>query len=521
TQSGTRLPIVPMEDTIDPAMYIVGPNDWINVGIWGGTKLSFPLLVSPEGTLLVPEIGEFHVGGKTLQRVKEELSKAIKRQVTVSEPTITLLAAREIVVTVLGNVRNPGPYLVSSAYRVDKAITLANLLTTQDATVVGQAAAAGRPIPEPDFSRRYIVLRRNGQSKDKLVDLDKFFATRENELNPFLHEGDIIIVPRREGSGNSISVFGAVNNARLYEYRGYDSLLAMIRIAQGFSPNADLTNVELTRLSLDGTSAVSEVIDVQKIVDGVVPDIPLQLGDRIVVREKANRRGDFKAHVRGEVKYPGMYPITSDNTRLSELIQRAGGFTNFAYLPGAEVFRRRGSPEERYISVPLEAQLNLRMNDLIVTPEERAYYELEASIQRGNVSVDFVSLFERQDSTQDIILKDGDVVFIPNTSLSVYVYGQVGRPGFVPHQAGADLRYYIQRAGGYGEEADAGSARVIKAKTREWLHPSDTVIEPGDYVWVPKDIKYPTGYYLNMISQAASIISVVLSMTLIILQLTE
>ncbi|HEY5615044.1 MAG TPA: SLBB domain-containing protein [Bacteroidota bacterium] len=511
-QSDTRLPVIPLEERIDPAEYIVGPNDMINVGIWGGTGLSWPLMVSPEGTLLVPEVGEFFVSGKTLESVKREVSAAVKRQYTISEPTVTLVSARQFVVTVLGNVRHPGPYIISSAYRVDKVIALANLIMPSDGGV------SNTPL---DFSRRRIILRRQGQTQDMLVDFERFFATREDWTNPFLREGDIIIIPPLNIDQKSVSVYGAVNSQNQYEYREYDSLWAIIRIAQGLSANADPTNVELTRLSLDGASSVSQTINLQEIIDGTKPDIPLQPRDRIVVREKADRRGDFKAHVRGEVMYPGMYPITSDSTRLSELVRRAGGFTPFAYLPGAEVFRKRLSPEDTFVTVPQEALLNLRMNDQVVTPEEQAYYDLEATIQRGNVSVDFARLFQQQDRAQDIIVKDGDVVFIPNNSKTVYVYGQVTKPGFVPYQESADIRYYIQKAGGYGEEADAGKVRVIKAKTREWVHPSDTVIESGDYIWVPKDVRYPTGYYMNMISQAASIISVVLSMTLIILQLSE
>jgi protein involved in polysaccharide export with SLBB domain len=135
--------------------------------------------------------------------------------------------------------------------------------------------------------------------------------------------------------------------------------------------------------------------------------------------------------------------------------------------------------------------------------------------------VDFVGLFEQRQATKDVFLKDGDVVFIPHSQKTVYVYGQVTRPGYVSYKEGADVRYYLDQAGGYGEEAETGGTRVIKGKTREWLDPSDTAIEAGDYIWVPKDIRYPTGYYLNLVSQAASFISVVLSMTVIILQLTK
>ena len=230
---------------------------------------------------------------------------------------------------------------------------------------------------------------------------------------------------------------------------------------------------------------------------------------------------DYKVHVRGEVKMPGMYPITPDSTLLSEAVARAGGFTEFAYLPMAEVERKQLTPQGETIDVGREALMNLRMNDLLVTPEERGYYDLEAHLRRGTMAVDFVGLFEGNDASKDVHLKDGDFIFIPNSTRTVYVYGQVGRPGYVMYREGADVRYYIEQAGGFGEEASDGETRIIKNKTREWLDPSDAVIEPGDFIWVPKDIRYPTGYYVNLVSQAAGFISVVLSMTVIILQLTS
>ncbi len=521
SQTGTRLPVLPIEEAIDPKKYIVGPNDLINVGIWGGTKLSYPIVVSPEGTLLVPELGEYQVGGKTLEDVKKFVIADIKRQFRVAEPTVTLISARQFIITVLGAVRNPGPYILSSAYRVDKAVALANLLTSQDATLATQPQAFAQIAKLPDMSRRRIIVRRKGLANDMMIDVERFFVSRRDEDNPFLREGDIVIVPPKNIDQGSVSVYGAVNNQNQFEYREYDSLWAMVRMAQGLTANADSTNVELTRLSLDGAHATSQTINMQEIINGNRPDLPLQPRDRIVVRQKTDRRLDYKAHVRGEVKYPGMYPITADSTRLSEMIERAGGFTEYAYLAGADLFRKRVNQEGEYVSVPQEALMNLRMNDQVVTPEERAYYDLEASIQRGAVSVDFVKLYNAKDKSQDVFIKDGDVIFIPNLNKTVYVYGQVGRPGYVSFQDGADVKFYIQRAGGYGEEADAGNTRVIKAKSRDWKHPSDTTIEPGDFVWVPKDVRYPFAYYMGLISQAASLVSVVLSITLIALQLSK
>jgi len=374
--------------------------------------------------------------------------------------------------------------------------------------------------PLPGFSKRRIILRRKGQP-ERMVDLEKYYAFHTSSENPMLREGDVVVVPPLSIDQQSISVYGAVNAPKQFEYRQGDSLTMLITFAQGFTADADSTNIELTRLSSDATSAETQILDITAILRGEKADVPLVVNDRILVRRKVDRRRDYKVHVRGEVRLPGMYAITPDSTRLSDIVKRAGGFTEFAQLASAEVVRKQLTPEGETLDMGFEALWNARMNDQLVTPEERAYYDLEARLRRGTVAVDFVRVFERNDRSGDILLQDGDIVFVPNTQKNVYVYGQVGRPGFVSFKAGENIHYYISQAGGFGEEADDAGTRVIKSLTREWVEPSDTMIEPGDFVWVPKEIRYPTSYYLNLISQAASFISVVLSMTVIILQLSK
>ncbi|HWP83096.1 MAG TPA: SLBB domain-containing protein [Bacteroidota bacterium] len=509
TRTLQSLMATPLEEPINPEKYIVGPNDMFQIGIWGGANVTYPAFVSPEGSIIIPTVGEVIVAGQTLAEAKRMILDRIRKSYRLAEVTVTLVAPRRFVVTVLGAVRVPGPYIVSSAYRVDKAISLANSPTE----------GANPATPLPDFSRRRVKLQRRGS--DQLVDIERFYALRDDADNPFLMEGDIIVVPHRNFNQGSVSIYGAVNAPGQFEYREQDSLMTLVRLAHGLTENADPSKVEITQLSQDGRTANVREVNLTDILARTAGDIPLRPNDRVVIRERVNKQRDYKVHVRGEVVYPGTYPITADSTRLTEIIRRAGGFTKSAYLPAAEVVRRQVTAEGEQVDFGHEAQLNFRMNDQIVTPEERQYYDLESHLRRGTVAVDFVRLFEKNEKSQDIVLADGDVISIPSSYKTVYIYGQVSRPGFVAYQQGADVRYYISQAGGFGDEAESGNVRVIKGKTREWVHPSDTTIEPGDYIWVPKVTKYPFSYYMNIASQAASLVSVVLSMTLIVLQLTQ
>lgn len=505
-ENALQIPVAPLEGTVDPSEYIVGGNDVFALVLGGTKEPPVPLTVSPEGLLVIPNVGEVNVAGRTLGETKRIVAEQVRKFFKVGQVSVTLMAPRQFLVTVLGVVRNPGPYVASATLRVDKIVALANLDGKEG-------------IPPPECSRRHIILRRQG-SPDRSVDIELFHATLRKEWNPLLQEGDVIVVPARNLERGSLTILGAVNQPGEYEYRNRDSLGHLIRMAHGLAQNADPESVELTRFSPDGNAAASQIIDVTGILEGSRADIVLENRDRLVVKEKPDRRRDYKVHVRGEVVYPGMYPITPDSTTLTEVIRRAGGFTPYAYLASAEVERKQLTPWGANVNMTAEALVNLRMSDQIVTPEERAYYDLEAQLRRGTVAVDFAQLFGSNDRSKDIYLQDGDIVFVPREPKSVYVYGQVPQPGFVSYKQGADPLYYIRQAGGFGAEADEGKMRIIKGKTREWKDPADTSVEPGDFIWVPKEIHYPFGYYLNLFSQAASFVSVVLSMTIIILQLT-
>ena len=201
----TQLPQgVALESTIDPASYYVGPSDLISVNIWTTPPLSFTLSVTPEGTLIVPTVGEMMVADRTLLEAKALVRKMIlARYRSDVEPSVTLLQPRPVVVTVTGNVLNPGSIVLAAHYRVDKAIEQANTIrssqTPNDLTRVLST-----------ISMRNITIRRKDGTLSN-VDIVKFNATKEDRWNPYLREGDIVVVPRRDLLRNVIGVYGEVN----------------------------------------------------------------------------------------------------------------------------------------------------------------------------------------------------------------------------------------------------------------------------------------------------------------------
>ena len=341
-------------------------------------------------------------------------------------------------------------------------------------------------------------------------------ATKEGRLNPYLREGDVVVVPERDPRKNVFGVYGEVNLPARYEYAEGDSVLDALRIAQGFTALARTDSVEFTRMNDEGGVLFERILDLGAIEKRIAPNMPLQPGDRLVVKGNLDLRRDYRVSIVGEVRFPGTYPITRTKTKISEIVRRAGGFTENASLKTTELMRRSLETSE----LQLERLESLRGG---VRAEDSAYYYLETDlrIQKEVVGVDFEQLFLHADSTQDAILHDNDRINVPSLKRTIYVFGQVVTPGHVPYVQGRDAQFYIQGAGGFTERARTGDLKIVKAKTRQWLSPDETTIEDGDYVWVPKTIEYPFGYYMNVIGQTAAIVGAAVSIVLLVVQVSK
>jgi protein involved in polysaccharide export with SLBB domain len=129
--------------------------------------------------------------------------------------------------------------------------------------------------------------------------------------------------------------------------------------------------------------------------------------------------------------------------------------------------------------------------------------------------VDYAKLFTEGDSTQDVTLRNEDRINVPPARHTVYVFGQVITPGHVQLVEGESYRYYVEKAGGYTNDARTGDVKVIKGTNRTWLDPGETEVEDGDYIWVPKQVHYPFGYYLATVVQFATVLAALATVILV------
>jgi polysaccharide export outer membrane protein len=323
--------------------------------------------------------------------------------------------------------------------------------------------------------------------------LRKYFATGDDRYNPYLLEGDWIVLQRRDPN-SFVSIYGAVNKPGLYEFVEGDKLTDIIKIAGGTLESADIERVEISRLDEQGKIKQKIYVNLKNILNGLAEDVSLERNDRIFVPEERTLKQDYKVTVTGEVKYPGTYPISRNGTMLSQILKEAR-LTEYSDVQNVLVIN---GGADNPIAVRIDTLLPLLLLKNFVFPSSDSLYfsyevDLLKSLKFNSIDVEKVI-----SGAEDYELQDGDLIYVPPKNNFVYVFGQVNSPGFVSYEKGKDYRYYISKAGGFTGFARNGDVKVIKRKTFTWNDADDVEIEPGDYIFVPKKIVREPIYYWNL-----------------------
>ncbi len=521
---------IPLAGPINPKEYYVGPGDLLEIDVWGDIPFKHFLNVTPEGKLIVPDHGIINVGNVLLSEAKVIIERELRKTYLKGEITTTLLQPRVFTVNVSGIVGNPGNYYATSTQRVDEVIYQANLINEKkidldplgnkdQKDLINQDQTIRYYGKEVDVTQKKVQSLRNikvyRNNKDTLsVDLIRYYATGNNKYNPILKDGDRVVVPNIDLESNSVSISGAVRLEGEYEFFEKDSLKSMIEIAQGMTKLADLEKIDLYRLNPNSFEIEHMLINYQKILNGSENDIALRPNDRVVVREKVRKILSENVIIKGEVNRPGLYPIVRGQTKLSEIIKMAGGFTEKASLVESKVFRNSKHIDEVEKNPDYERLSSMRLSDLGY--EQRKYYNYEAAVKRNYVSANFTKIFNEMDDEYDITLSDGDVIIVPEKHNTIYIYGQVANPGYMDIVEGMDYEYYINMAGGFGEMAKEGDIMVIKGGSKKWVDPVDVILEPGDAIFVPRERDTNFEYYFEWFSKIVGVVGAVATTILLI-----
>lgn len=503
------VPLVLIDRTVDSDKYIVGAGDLVNIYLWGELDKEYSLNVSPEGFVLIPTVGPVQVADITLTEARERIMESVRDKYHGIEVTIYLLQPRQFRVYISGLVENPGMYSANAMLRVsdllrpvivlDEEETDARLrMQTQTPTVYDRQR--GGLFMRSEYmtrgekkgsSKRGIWIERGDQKIP--VDLLRFEKLGDLDNNPYVTGGDHIHVPQYNGD---IYIGGEVNASGIFEYMKGDTIADLVTFGGGLTTLADTSTAMLVRFSPDGLALENNVID---LYDAIIhnpndPKYLLMESDRLFVQTKYQYKVLANVRLDGQFVFPGEYAVIPHKTSLSEIVESAGGFTEIANLDEARIVRPVTSAMR-----DLEYERLRRMLVADMSDDEYEYFKHVSRVQEGTVSIDFVKLFRDRDMNYDIMLEDGDQIFVPMKRDLVNVLGAVEEPGYVRVSPGQTYDYYIKLAGGFNWNAKQRSLRIVKAKTGQRLRPSkNTIIEGGDTIHVPE--KKPIDYWQVFLS---------------------
>lgn len=394
-----------------------------------------------------------------------------------------------------GNVLHEGPYSISE-----------NMHT------VGQLIAAAGGLKEGTYMKRAYI---NRLDDDRLpisvsFSLDDIVSGRSDIE---LVRDDEIVVYSNESLRDTkvfVEIRGEVNSPGSYSFRDGMTLGDLLLLAGGTRDGADLTNVEIAVRGRDDASSIFSV----NILDGQDgPSMKLNSYDKVFVRSKEKFREIKTIQVVGEVKYPGYYAVEKNSVRLSDIISRTSGFTADAYVKGARLKRVYQDNEiELQEIVGKVASTNKFVRDTT------ALDSLKNAIRPGDtysVAIDLESAIKNPNTDVDVILRDGDVIEVPQMNNTVKISGGVYLPNVVAYNPDYGWRDYINFAGGFAKGAKRNKLYVVYQDGSSAVRGSSRFhMEPGMEIVVPQvdkgsSRKMSTGEWAAVASVATSMVSVV------------
>jgi protein involved in polysaccharide export with SLBB domain len=496
---------VPDADFFDRASYVLGPQDVINVNISGPVSLNAQaLVVNSSGFLYLPYGGTVEVAGLTIDEATEAVTNAVGEELVDFSLSLHVQKARPVQIQVVGDVPNPGRYLLPAGTRLDVAVSNAlseqplngsapnvmnNSFDDDFTPTFNYSFRANSETIMPDsselrsdfkantqYSLRNIQINHRWLSNSTDGDLITYYKTGSRESNPFLYDGDQIYINKLTERSPRVSISGAVDSPNEYEYRADDTILSLLNIAGGYTDGADTTRINLYRQQ--GDNIVSETISIG---DQETLEQPLQENDRVVVPYVNTPRTNSSAWVYGEAEIPGNFPINSDGMTLGELIDLAGGLTDRALTNGAYMIRANMTDRGVQSATTLNTAQLMRTSNQVLQGFE--YLEMERDLNSDQRM--FVDL-DNADQLNRIKITDGDRVYIPTDYQNIVLYGQFNNPGNYPYDPTLSVRDYLELAGGLSLAADPERIYVIKAGSRAWMQPDETNLESGDMIFVDR-----------------------------------
>ena len=476
-----------------PADYQLQAGDELVVTLWGSVDADLRLQVDRSGRINVPRVGPIMVSGVRYADLPDVINRRVATVFKNFQLSVSLGQLRGLRVYVTGFVQRPGVQVVSSLS------TLAQTLMR-----------AGGPSSAGSF--RNVQLRR-GKEVVASFDLYDLLLKGDREADRLVQADDVILVGP---IGPQVALVGSVNRPAIFELKPGETVADLLSMAGGFSAVADTTrlaierlderaSVRVTQLDLPGANALTmHSGDVVRVLNAISIALPVQ-------------RQNKRVRIEGEVIKPGEYVMPPDST-MADALRLAGGLTAAAYLFGTDFSREsvRATQQQNFERALRDMETEMSRTALTTrttTADEasgqatalqattRLIERLRLTKPSGRV---VLQLPTEGGQLPELVLEDGDRLYVPPRPTTVGVFGSVFNTGSYLFSSGRGIQDYLRLAGGPTRGADDRSIFVVRANgsvvssldTSSWLNKSGSLstlpAEPGDTIFVPEEMNKST-----------------------------
>lgn len=373
----------PGQNITAPQSYLLGPGDMVTINIYGASQRTITETIGRDGTLTIPDYGPIALGGLTVSQAKNALKEQLGSRYVSSEIRLTVEGNRTIAVNVVGEVRVPGTYVISSFASVFYALHMAGGIT------------------DLGTLRDVRVYRKN--KLVTTVDLYDYILNGRLTGDITLHDQDLILVGTYN---NLVDITGKVKRPMLYEMRDSETLGTALDYAGGFTGDAYRKTVRVIRKT-------GENLSVHSVDDFDLKTFKVADGDSIAVDSIINRYSNM-VEVSGAIFRPGMYQLGGKVQTVKALVEQAGGLMENAFADHAIINRVKPDRTLETVSVDIKGIMEGRRPDVPLKNEDLLFVptladRLDARTLTITGSVMFPGDYKYADgmTVEDLILQAG------------------------------------------------------------------------------------------------------------------
>ena len=357
------------------------------------------------------------------------------------------------------------------------------------------------------FLGRAVLHRQREDLTREIIQVDLKGILNGTKPDIELKRNDLLYIPSihdLQDMGN-IEVFGEVARPGKYIYADNMTLEDLVIQAGGLLESASTVKVDVSRRikNNQGTEAPTQIGEMFSfalkdgfVVDGT-PGFILEPYDQVYVRKSPGYQKQANVTVEGEILYEGTYSLTNKSERLTELVMKAGGITKFAYARGAKLMRKANEEELKR----MQEVINMMKRE---NPSKTDTLKVDSVF---SVGIDLQKALMHPGSDADVVLREGDRLIVPEMQNTVKINGAVMMPNTVSFQKGKSVKYYINQAGGFANNARKTKAFIIymNGQVAKADRAGRNLIEPGCEIIVPvKDKEKAARWNLQSIISLAS-----------------